>query len=268
MASTRRSSQATSGWRSAIRRAQARKKPSESRSTFALWTTVTRLRRRAASENAASTMRSEPSRVILRTERATSGVGMNSPGPDMHGAVGVEAFGVLAHDHEIDVAAAARRQARPRPRRPDVGEQVEPAAQLAGRIEAALGDRRIFVVRHRPEDDAGRLLRPLDHGVGSRGAAGAKRGEADVGGLVGEAELELPVGGVEHLHGGGDDFRADAVAGQHQKGGLARTLPAGFRFRQELLLCDPRAAKDDGREVKHDWTTSARPSWHVRRGAA
>ena len=58
-------------------------------------------------------------------------------GPDMHGAVGIEPFGVLAHDHEIDVAAAARRQARPRPRRPDVGEQVEPAAQLAGRIEAA-----------------------------------------------------------------------------------------------------------------------------------
>ena len=138
-------------------------------------------------------------------------------GPDMHGAVGIEAFGVLAHDHEIDVAAAARRQARPRPRRPDVGEQVEPAAQLAGRIEAAFGDRRIFVVRYRPEDDARRLLRLLDHGVGCRGAAGAERGEPDVGGLVGEAELELPVGGVEHLHGGRDDFRTDAVAGQYQK---------------------------------------------------
>jgi hypothetical protein len=157
----------------------------------------------------------------------------------MHGAVGIKPFGVLAHDHEIDVAAAARRQARPRPRRPDIGEQVEPAAQLAGRIEPALAHRRIVVVRHRAEDDAGSLLGLLDHRVGNRGAGVVERGEADIGGLVSEAEPEPPVCGLEHFDGRGDDLRADAVARQHQQGGRARPLPAGFHICQELLLRHP-----------------------------
>ena len=59
-------------------------------------------------------MRVEPARVILRTDSARSGVGMNSPEPEKHVAVGVEAFGVLAHDHEIDRPAAARRKAAAR----------------------------------------------------------------------------------------------------------------------------------------------------------
>jgi hypothetical protein len=48
---------------------------------LALWTAVTFLRRRSASANAASAIRVEPARVILRTESARSGVGMNSPEP-------------------------------------------------------------------------------------------------------------------------------------------------------------------------------------------
>ena len=51
------------------------------RSTLALCTEVTFLRRRIASLNAVSAMRVEPSRVILRMASARSGVGMNSPEP-------------------------------------------------------------------------------------------------------------------------------------------------------------------------------------------
>ena len=59
-------------------------------------------------------------------------------GAHEHGAVGVEAFGVLAHDDEIDRLAAARRKAFARARRADVGVEIEPLAQFAGRIEPAL----------------------------------------------------------------------------------------------------------------------------------
>ncbi len=50
-------------------------------STFALCTAVTFRRRVRASSNALFAMRCEACAVILRTESATSGVGMNSPIP-------------------------------------------------------------------------------------------------------------------------------------------------------------------------------------------
>jgi hypothetical protein len=81
MASTMRSSYATPGKRDATARTLSRKSPSDTRSTFALCTAVTLLRRRGASAKAASAMRVEPERVILRTDSARSGVGMNSPMP-------------------------------------------------------------------------------------------------------------------------------------------------------------------------------------------
>ena len=48
----------------------------------------------------------------------------------MHRAVGVEAFGVLAHDDEIDRLAAARREAFARARRADIGVEVERACAI------------------------------------------------------------------------------------------------------------------------------------------
>jgi hypothetical protein len=70
-------------------------------------------------------------------------------GAEEHRAVGVEAFGVLARDDEIDRRAATGRQAAAAARRTDVGKQVEVFAQLARRVAAALCQRRILVVRHR-----------------------------------------------------------------------------------------------------------------------
>ena len=81
MASMMRSSYSTPGEREATARTQSRKSPSETRSTLALCTAVTFLRRRAASAKAACAIRVEPARVILRTESARSAVGMNSPEP-------------------------------------------------------------------------------------------------------------------------------------------------------------------------------------------
>ena len=51
------------------------------RSTLALCTAVTFLRRSMAISKACLAMRSQPWRVILRTLSATSSVGMNSPEP-------------------------------------------------------------------------------------------------------------------------------------------------------------------------------------------
>jgi hypothetical protein len=52
-----------------------------SRSTFALWTIVRCLRRRRASSNAATAIRSTAARVMTPIVTATSAVGMNSPVP-------------------------------------------------------------------------------------------------------------------------------------------------------------------------------------------
>src|SRR5665213_1562394 len=81
MASMMRSSYCTCGYFAATARVHSRYSPSDTRSTLALCTQVTFLRRCIASLNADSAMRVEPLRVILRMAMARSGVGMNSPGP-------------------------------------------------------------------------------------------------------------------------------------------------------------------------------------------
>src|SRR4051794_7412315 len=62
---------------------------------------------------------------------------------EKHGTVGIEAFGVLAHDHEIERYAATRRKPAAGAGWSDIGKQVESLAQLTRWIEPALGDRRI-----------------------------------------------------------------------------------------------------------------------------
>ena len=77
--------------------------------------------------------------------------------------------------------------------------EVEPLAHLARRIEAALGDRRIVVVRHRPEDDAVGRLRGLESGLRERGAA---RRAAPRSPIVAVRERqpkpEAPIGRAQH----------------------------------------------------------------------
>lgn len=81
MESTSCSSQRTSGNCRATARTSRRKSASGMLITFALCTAVTLRRRRSAISNALRAMRREACAVILRTESARSGVGMNSPRP-------------------------------------------------------------------------------------------------------------------------------------------------------------------------------------------
>ena len=106
-------------------------------------------------------------------------------GAVVHIAVGVEAFGVLAHDDEIDGRAAARRKAVTRARRADIGVKVEPLAQFAGRVEPAFGHRRILVVRHRAEQHAVGRLGLVQHRRRERRALALVRRPADRGALEG-----------------------------------------------------------------------------------
>jgi hypothetical protein len=57
---------------------------------------------------------------------------------DEHRAIGIKAFGVLAHDDEVDLRPAARRKTATTSRRTNIGEQVETLAQFARRIEPPL----------------------------------------------------------------------------------------------------------------------------------
>jgi len=57
--------------------------------------------------------------------------------PQKHRTVGVEAFRILAHGSPDQPAIRTRRKAAAGSRRTDIGEQIEPLAQLSGRIERA-----------------------------------------------------------------------------------------------------------------------------------
>ena len=154
------SSAARSGWRFATSQNTLRKS-AKPRCTFALSTQVTRpfpgrgLALRSASRNANSNTRSEPLRVMRPMSKAASSVGRGG----CRGVVApVEpAFGLLAHQHEVDLsrarigaAAAARRESRGSGahRRRDRGDaQVELRRDLGAVGIAHVGQ------AHRAEED-------------------------------------------------------------------------------------------------------------------
>ena len=190
--------------------------PSVTFSTFALCTMVTRFLRRCANSNAARAMRSQQSRVIRRSEIATSFVTSISPVPVLHIAVGVEAFRVLARDDQIEVAAAGV-QTGIGPRGPDVGEEVERLAQPHRRIDLATM-RILELIRVRwAEHDAIGAERLLDDVGVNRVIARLQARIADRRVLELQSEPEPRVGRFQDIRGRGGDFRADPIAGENQK---------------------------------------------------
>jgi len=134
-------SYATAGKREGVTaRTDSRKQSVDTRSTLALCTAVKLLRRRIASGKTRDLGDPRgPGPRDLADESARSGVGMNSPTPE-HRTVGVEAFRILAHDHQINRRSATPAESR-RGFAPDgYCEQIEPLAQLSGTDEAALGE--------------------------------------------------------------------------------------------------------------------------------
>jgi hypothetical protein len=137
-------------------------------------------------------------------------------GAEKHGAVGVETFGVLARDDEVDRRAATRQQAAAAARRTDIGKQIETLAQLARRVEAALRDGRIVVVRHRPEDHAIRRFGRLDRRRRQGRAVRAQGRKPNGHRRERKAELEEVIRRANNRHGRSRDLRPDAVAFHHQ----------------------------------------------------
>ena len=176
IASTIFSSSSTSGYSCATLRTSRRKSPSEMWNTFALCTAVTFLRRLRAQSNATREMRLHWRAVTLRIgDRDVFGRHELAAAHE-HVAVGVEAFGAFAEDHEID-GLAGEAHAHARFRRADVREEIELHAELARRVDAALLARRVLEMVDGPEDDARRVARGLHHVVGQRRAALLQRAE-------------------------------------------------------------------------------------------
>ena len=172
-------------------------------------------------------------RVILRTDSATSGVGMNSPMPEVHVAVGVEALGVLAHDDEIHRRAPECGSAGARARGPDVRVEVELDAQLARRVDAALLARRIVEVRDRPEHDAvGARGRPRARRPGNvvPSARSGWRGRSHAPRSAGRAPRRRSTASSTATRGRGD-LGSDPVAGQDDdphRGAYSALTPASL----------------------------------------
>jgi hypothetical protein len=169
-----------------------------------LCTAVTFLRRRSASAKAVSPIRQ---REVRR--------GHELAGAEEHGAVGVEALGVLARDDEVDGRSAARGKAAAASRRADIGKQVEPLAQFARRVKTALRQRRIIVVRYRSEDHAVGGLGRVDRRLRQGGALRPQGRKPDRHRRERETELKDVIGGAKNRHGRSRDLRADAVALHH-----------------------------------------------------
>ena len=135
----------------------------------------------------------------------------------MHVAVGVEAFGVLANDDEIHRRAAPVRQPVARAARAHVGKEIELDAQLRGRVDAALGARRVSGGRHGSEDDAVRPAAGVEHGGGQRRSGRLQRGQSDLSHVEGEVERQRLLHALEHPQRRVGDVGADAVARQHNE---------------------------------------------------
>src|SRR5690606_2456701 len=115
----------------------------------------------------------------------------------------IQALGVFANDHEVDVFVAAL-DARDALDRPQVGVEVERLAQAdVGTARAAAhGGRRRPLQRHAAARDL------LDGGV-REVAAGA---DLDLGARVGPLPLDLHAGRVDHFPGRLDDLGSDSIA--------------------------------------------------------
>jgi hypothetical protein len=137
---------------------------------------------------------------------------------------GVEALGVLARDDEVDRRSAAWRKAAAAARRADIGEQVETLAQFPRRVETALRQRRVVVVRHWSEDHAVRGFGGVDRRRRQRGALRAQGRKPDRHRRERETELEDVVSGAKDGHGRSRNLRPDAVAFHHDDSDRARRM--------------------------------------------
>ena len=120
---------------------------------------------------------------------------------------GIEALRVLADHHQID-AAVSRLDAGEAPCRAHVRVEIELLAQRDVRAAIALAD--------------GRGQRPLERElVAPDGLERLRRNRSPMGGHRAGARrrplpLDLASGGLDHLDGGVDDLRTDAVAGDER----------------------------------------------------
>jgi len=160
--------------------------------------------------------------VTLRSEMATSEVtegyyadrNMHEGVADLlvHVAVGVVALGHLAHDDQVERARGAGGRAG----RADVRVKVELGAHEGRDVDAALLDRGIGGSVAGAEDYAVIAGKAGDQVGAQRGAVLGQAVEADDVVLEDQAEAAGAVQRGQHLHGGGGDLRADAVARQHE----------------------------------------------------
>jgi hypothetical protein len=119
----------------------------------------------------------------------------------------VQPFGVLAHEHEIDVVEAAGHDGAGRTH---IRVEIERLAQRHVDRAEPFAHRRL---ERSLERDA-RLLDGIERGVGHRVAPAADAGDAGDLGIPGD----VGAGGGEDADGGVGDRRADAVAGDQCDG--------------------------------------------------
>ncbi len=134
-----------------------------------------------------------------------------------HVAVGIEAFGILAHDDQVHLRCHGR-QRGVGAGRADIGVEVERRAQGPGRVDPAVGARRVVVVADRAEQHRADAARRLHDPVRTGCARLLQRGKADIGLVQVEREAERLGGAAQHPGGGGGDLGADAVARQDDEG--------------------------------------------------
>src|SRR5216117_2446494 len=147
----------------------------------------------------------------------------------VHVAVGIEALGILAVDHQID-ALAGEPDAEARSRGTDVGVEIELGAKLCRGVDPAFFARRVLVGRERSENHAFRGARRLEHAGGERRAFLLQGGEADFLVLPLESQLEKDIGALENRERRRGDLGPDAVAREDEDSHCAGILASLISF--------------------------------------
>jgi len=103
-----------------------------------------------------------------------------------------------------------------RARRSHVGIEIELHAKGGGNVDPALVPRRVVEVRNGAEQDAVRLGRAIEDGVGKRGAGFGERRKPDFIVFEYETKREQTVEFFQNMQRCGRDLGADAIAGQYK----------------------------------------------------
>ena len=128
-----------------------------------------------------------------------------------HVAVGIEPLEIFTHHHKVKWRPDGMRQPVMTSRRSDIGMKIKRLAKYARRVQATFGNRRVIIMRDRPQDHTISRLRGRDDIIGNGAAPRRQRGKTDPGILQNQRITHQRRCGGKNLLCCRHDFRPNAI---------------------------------------------------------